>query len=87
METSEPYWDRVPWEHADKYPADGILYDARTLTMPLSTARAIPTFATLPAVRANQIGSWQVDAPPSYQAYTSAMNELATTIGGWRKVT
>ena len=27
------------------------------------------------------------DPPPSYQAYTEAMNELATTIAGWRKVT
>jgi iron complex transport system substrate-binding protein len=85
--TSEPYWDTVRWEHADKYLADGILYDARTLTMPVSAAKAIPAFAALPAVRANQIGSWWVDTPPSYQAYTSAMNELATTIGGWRKVT
>ena len=84
--TSEPYWDTVRWEHADKYPADGILYDARTLTMPVSDAKAIPAFAALPAVRANQIGSWRVDTPPSYQAYASAMNELATTIGGWRKV-
>ncbi|MCW2540645.1 MAG: transporter substrate-binding protein [Frankiales bacterium] len=85
--TSAPYWDRVPWERANLYPADGILYDARSLTLPLSSAKAIPTFAALPAVRANQIGNWRVDTPPSYQAYTSAMNELATTIGGWRRVT
>jgi iron complex transport system substrate-binding protein len=85
--TSEPYWDRVRWEQADKYPADGILYDARKLTLPISSVKTIPAFAALPAVRANQIGRWQVDTPPSYQAYASAMNELATTIGGWRKVT
>jgi iron complex transport system substrate-binding protein len=85
--TSEPYWDRVRWEHAAKYPADGILYDARSLTLPLSSAKVIPTFAALPAVRANQIGSWQLDTPPSYQAYASSMNDMATTIGGWRKVT
>jgi iron complex transport system substrate-binding protein len=85
--TSDPYWDRVSWEQVDKYPADGILYDARVVTLPLSTARAIPTFAALPAVRANQIGRWRADPPPSYQTYTSVMNELATTITGWRKVT
>jgi iron complex transport system substrate-binding protein len=85
--TPDPYWDRVRWEHADKYPADGILYDARSLTLPRSSAKAIPAFAALPAVRANQIGSWRLDAPPSYQAYASSMNDLATTIGGWRKVT
>jgi iron complex transport system substrate-binding protein len=86
-QTSEPYWDRLRWDRADKYPADGILYDARTLTLPVSSAKAIPAFAALPAVRANQIGSWQADTPPSYPAYTSAMNELATTIGGWRRIT
>jgi iron complex transport system substrate-binding protein len=84
---TDPYWDSVPWEHADKYPADGILYDARVVTLPLSTAKAIPSFAALPAVRANQVGSWRADPSPSYAAYTSVLKELATTIAGWRKVT
>jgi iron complex transport system substrate-binding protein len=86
-ETSEPYWDRFSWDHAAKYPADGILYDARRLFLPLRQAKEIPAFAALPAVRANQIAGWQVDPPPSYQAYAEAMNDLATTIAGWRRVT
>jgi iron complex transport system substrate-binding protein len=84
--TSHAYWDRVSWEHAAKYPADGILYDARTLVMPLRQAKEIPAFAALPAVRADQVGKWRVDPPPSYQAYTEAMNDLATTIASWRRV-
>jgi iron complex transport system substrate-binding protein len=85
--TPDAYWDRFSWDRAAKYPADGILYDARPTALPLKQAKEIPAFAALPAARANQLGMWQVDQPPSYQAYTEAMNDLATTIAGWRKVT
>jgi iron complex transport system substrate-binding protein len=86
-ETPDAYWDRFGWDHAAKYPADGIIYDVRPLALPLKQAKAIPAFAALPAVRANQLGTWRVDPPPSYQTYTETMNDLATTIAGWRKVT
>jgi iron complex transport system substrate-binding protein len=86
-ETSHAYWDRFRWDRAAKYPADGILYDARSISLPLRAAKAIPAFAALPAVRANQIARWHVDPPPSYQAYTEAMTDMATTIAGWRRVT
>jgi hypothetical protein len=33
----------------------------------------------------NQQG--HTDPPPSYQEYTDAMNELATTIAAWHRVT
>jgi iron complex transport system substrate-binding protein len=85
--TSAAYWDRFAWKDAAKYPADGILYDARSIFLPLRQAKEIPAFAALPAVRANQIAQWQVGPPPSYQAYTQAMNELLTPMAGWRKVT
>ncbi len=85
-ETSDSYWDRFGWEKAGKYPADGILYDDRASTLPLAQAKAIPAFAALPAVQANQIGRWRADPPPSYQALARATEELAVTISGWRKV-
>ncbi len=85
--TSEAYWDRFRWDHAAKYPADGILYDARAGVLALRQANAIPAFKALPAVRANQVVRWPADPPPSYQAYTEAMNDLSTAIAGWRKVT
>jgi len=84
--TSDAYWDRFGWGHAAKYSADGILYDARSMFLPLRDAKRIPSFAALPAVRANQIARWQVNPPPSYQAYTEAMNDLSTTIAGWRRL-
>jgi iron complex transport system substrate-binding protein len=86
-QTSDAYWDRFGWDQAAKYPADGILYDTRVLSLPLRQAKKIQAFAALPAVRANQVGSWRAVPPPSYQAYTEAMNELATTIAGWHRVT
>jgi iron complex transport system substrate-binding protein len=82
----DPYWDYVPWKEAGKYPADAILYDNRANVLPLADAKAIPSFAELPAVRANQIGVWEADPPPSYQRYTATMNDLAKTIAGWRTV-
>jgi iron complex transport system substrate-binding protein len=85
-QTQAPYWDTLDWDHADKYPADGILYDTRPFTLPLADAKKVPGFAALPAVRANQIGAWQAEAPPWYQIYAEAMNELATTIASWRRV-
>jgi iron complex transport system substrate-binding protein len=84
--TSDAYWDSIPWKEADKYAADAILYDARSNVLPLTAAKGIRTFAELPAVRANQIGAWQADPPPSYQRYTRTMNDLARAIAGWRKV-
>jgi iron complex transport system substrate-binding protein len=85
-ETSDPYWDRLPWKEAGKYQVDGILYDARDGFLPLRNAKAVPTFAELPAVRANQIGTWHADPPPSYQQYTKNINDLAKTIVSWHKV-
>jgi iron complex transport system substrate-binding protein len=85
--TSDLYWDRFPWKKAAKYSADGILYDMRHNVLPLSDAKAIPAFAELPAVRAHQVGAWRADPPPSYQAYTSRMDQMAKTIAGWRRVT
>jgi hypothetical protein len=85
--TPDAYWDTFGWDHAAKYPADGILYDARAIFLPLKQAKQIPAFAALAAVRANQVARWRVDPPPSYPAYTEAMNDLATTIAGWRRLT
>jgi len=81
-----PYWDAFPWADADRYPADGILYDARLVFLPLRDAREIRAFAALPAVKANQIAAWEVGPPPSYQAYARAMDNLAIALAGWRRL-
>lgn len=85
--TPDAYWDRFGWAHAARYPADGILYDARPDVFPPREAKEIPAFGALPAVRSGQVGKWHPNAPPSYQGSTEAMNDLATTIAGWRRLT
>ena len=62
--TSEAYWDRFRWSDAARYPADGILYDARSLFLPFNLAKEIPAFAALPAVRSHQVAPWQVRVCP-----------------------
>jgi iron complex transport system substrate-binding protein len=86
-ETANAYWDRLSWDEAAKYPADAILYDMRPISLPFRQAKEIAPFAALPAVRAKQVARWRADPPPSYQAYTEAMNDLATAIAGWSRVT
>ena len=85
--TPDHYWHRCAWGSTDTYRADGILYDARPGVLPWAVAKRIPDFAALPAVRAGQVGTWQADLPPSYEAYAKTMDELAVTITSWRKVT
>ena len=85
--TPDHYWDKCGWNGADMYPADGILYDARPGVLPLAAAKRIAEFEALPAVRTNQVDAWQADLPPSYEAYAKTMDELATMIASWRRVT
>src|SRR5262249_46555477 len=63
--TPEMYWDSLSWAQAAKYPADGILYDAREVALPISVVKKIPAFAALQAVRADQHGAWAGGNPPS----------------------
>jgi iron complex transport system substrate-binding protein len=84
--TSAPYWDSLSWEQAGKYQADGIIYDARPFALPLADAKKIPTFAALPAVQAGQVGPWRVGPAPTYQAYSTVMNELAKTVRSWHRL-
>ena len=46
----------------------------------------IALFRNKETVQADQIGAWEADPPPSYQRYTTTMNDLATAIANWRKV-
>jgi iron complex transport system substrate-binding protein len=81
-----PYWDVLSWEQAGKYSADAILYDARPFSMSLDDAKKIPTFASLPAVKAGQVAPWRLGAAFTYQAYTANMLELATYVNRFHRL-
>jgi iron complex transport system substrate-binding protein len=76
----DDYWDQVSLELADKYPADVILYDSRADSIPLDELAKEPTWAQLPAVRADQIVPWSGLEPWSYELYTRDIEALTRGI-------
>ncbi|MGW5720131.1 ABC transporter substrate-binding protein [Amycolatopsis sp. NPDC003865] len=58
---SDDYFETLSWEQAGKYPADLILTDSRTYALSRRQLAAIPTWAQLPAVKANQLADWSTE--------------------------
>ncbi|GLY00222.1 MULTISPECIES: ABC transporter substrate-binding protein [Actinoplanes] len=76
------YYESLSWENADKYAADIIFLDARTGTLQPADLAAKPTWAELPAVKANQVFPWQAvpiyswnGAAPLLEALTAAITK------------
>ncbi|GAA5055441.1 iron complex transport system substrate-binding protein [Thermocatellispora tengchongensis] len=80
------FWEPLSWENADKYPADVILYDARTQAMTPEQMRAKPTWAGLPAVKAGQIYPWHAAERYSYLGYAQVLEELNANLAKARKI-
>lgn len=80
------FWETVSWENVAKYPADVILYDARTQALTTDQLASKPVWAAMPAVKANQITPWYSEAQYSYQGYTDQLNRLATDLGRFQRV-
>jgi len=57
----DDYFETLSWEQAGKYPADLILTDSRTFALSRQQLAAIPTWAQLPAVKANQLADWSTE--------------------------
>ncbi|MFI9382628.1 ABC transporter substrate-binding protein [Kutzneria sp. NPDC052558] len=57
----DDYFETLSWEQAGKYPADLILVDSRTFALSRQQLAAIPTWAQLPAVKANQLADWSTE--------------------------
>jgi iron complex transport system substrate-binding protein len=79
-ESSDPYWEIVSWENADKYPADLILYDGRATAPSLDELAEIPLWTELPAVQANQLAPWHMEEGVSYRLFTQHIKELTAVI-------
>jgi iron complex transport system substrate-binding protein len=76
VKSKDPYWDKLSWENADKYPADLILYDARAHAPKLDKLMDIPLFRRLPAVKAKQLSPWHMEEAVSYRLFASHIEEL-----------
>lgn len=74
----DSYFKEISWEELASYPADLILLDARSSSLPEAEMPAV--WQTLPAVQAGQTGKWYAGAPYSYSRLVPIMDELAADI-------
>jgi iron complex transport system substrate-binding protein len=78
----EDYWETISLEQLDKYPADLIMIDVRTLPLDqiLERAEAVPTWARLPAVEAGQVVPWYAEGAYGYDGFAGILEELAEAV-------
>ncbi|MCB5167856.1 ABC transporter substrate-binding protein [Streptomyces bambusae] len=80
------FFQSLSWEKADEYKADLILLDNRTGTLQPKELSAKPTWAQLPAVKANQITPRTTEPIYSYEKCALILEELAKAIQNAKKV-
>ncbi len=83
---SDGFFEDLSWENADKYRADLILLDSRSSALQPRDLTGKPSWAKLPAVKANQITPWLSEPRFSYQGTAGVIEQLATAIQNARKV-
>ncbi|MEV4812615.1 ABC transporter substrate-binding protein [Micromonospora avicenniae] len=80
------YFEALSWENAGKFPADLILLDNRSTALQPKDLAAKPTWAQLPAVKANQVAPWDAVPRFSYAGAAPLLENLATTIRTAKKL-
>lgn len=79
-DTDEPFWQTLSWEEVDRYAADVILGDARGGTPEQIVAQMPPNARDLPAVAADQLGSWQIPLGLGHGAVADAIDDVAAAL-------
>lgn len=80
------YFESLSWENADKYDADVILLDNRTMALQPDDLTGKPAWARLPAVKAGQVTPWDAVPRHSYAGVTPVLESLAEAIENAKKV-
>ncbi|WP_431897669.1 ABC transporter substrate-binding protein [Micromonospora haikouensis] len=80
------YFEALSWENADKFPADLILLDNRSTALQPADLAKKPTWAALPAVKANQVTPWDAVPRFSYAGAAPLLENLAKAIATAKKV-
>ncbi|MDO3702895.1 ABC transporter substrate-binding protein [Micromonospora sp. C28SCA-DRY-2] len=80
------YFEALSWENAGKFPADLILLDNRSTALQAKDLTAKPTWAQLPAVKANQVTPWDAVPRFSYAGAAPLLENLAKAILATKKV-
>jgi iron complex transport system substrate-binding protein len=76
----DAYWQALSWEQAGRYPADLILHDERSYGLQPDELTGYPTWATLPAVEAEQVAPWNAETIMSYQGLTLAFARILDAV-------
>jgi iron complex transport system substrate-binding protein len=77
---SDPYFETLSWEQAGKYPADLILTDSRTYALTREQMAKFPTWAQLPAVKANQLADWSTEPRFNHVLATPVIQKLTAVV-------
>ncbi|MFC5823588.1 ABC transporter substrate-binding protein [Nonomuraea insulae] len=73
------YYEAVSWENAAKYQPAVVLVDARGYTLGPDALKKYPTWNTMKAVQAGQVGSW-VRVSLNYTDYTRQLQDLTAVL-------
>lgn len=82
----EGYFESLSWENADKYQADVLLLDNRSMTLQPEALKAKPSWAKLPAVKAGQIVPWASEPRFSYAGVAPILENLAAVLKSTKKL-
>lgn len=78
---SEAYYEPLSWEQASKFPADVIFTDTRdTALQPDQLQADKPTWRSLPAVKANQVGPWNGETVFSPRGFADSIEDLISVL-------
>ncbi|MEU9096464.1 ABC transporter substrate-binding protein [Streptomyces sp. NPDC048361] len=83
---SQGFFESLSWENVGKYPADLILMDNRTGTLQPADLGSKPTWARLPAVKAQQVMPRLTEPIYSYARVAPIVDALAQAIEKAKKV-
>lgn len=84
--SKQGFFEELSWENADKYKADLILLDNRTQALQPAALKSKPTWSDLPAVKAEQVTTWNAEPRFSYAGAAPLLEQLAKAIEDAKKV-
>ena len=74
------FWEDLSWEDVHKYPADLILIDERSGTLGPDGMAEIATWASVPAVKAGQVVTWNAEPTLGYASYAESLRHMAELV-------
>jgi iron complex transport system substrate-binding protein len=84
--SKQGFYEELSWENADKYKADVIMLDNRPQALQPKALTSKPTWSDLPAVKADQVTTWDAEPRFSYAGAAPLLEKLAGAIEEAKKV-